>query len=377
MSGTDDAEPDRSAAPPAETEPDARSGEAPDSAGRNWRRRAVGVLQWAVALGAFWYVARGVDWTATAAELAGLDAAVVGGVVAVTVLEFGSRFSMWHALLNGLERTGLATTARVDLVIKFVNHVLPSKASGHSVAPLVVRYYTDADWTDAVSVAGLNTGLYAALYGVVALLGLALFATRLGGGWLLVILLSTAIYLAAGGLVLLAGRRMDAAGRLASRLQGALGRVPRVGGRLADFAGALPSFTADSASAFRRLSARPSVVGVYALGWVGTLMLFPGLRVWLLLTGLGGEFAPAALLPVVLVTAYSVTVLPLTPGGVGVAEASATAVLVALGVAPELAPVVVLVDRTFGVYLPAVIGWLPAANVDLGDLLARGDGENG
>ncbi|QLH81356.1 hypothetical protein [Halosimplex pelagicum] len=73
-----------------------------------------------------------------------------------------------------------------------------------------------------------------------------------------------------------------------------------------------------------------------------------------------------------LVTAYSVTVLPLTPGGVGVTVVSATAVLLALGVAPELAPVVVLVDRTFGVYLPAVIGWLPAANVDLGDLLARG-----
>lgn len=345
--------------------------------GRDWRRRALSVLQWAVAVGAFWYVARGVDWSATASELATLDALVVAGVLAVTAAEFGSRFSMWYALLNGLGPTDLRTTASVDLVIKFVNHVVPSKASGHSVAPLVVRHYTDADWTEAVGVAGVNTGLYAALYGLVALAGLALFAGRLAGGWLLVVALSTALYLAAGALVLLAGRRMDAAGRLASRLGGTLGRVPRVGDRLAAVAGALPSFTADSADVFRRLSASPSVVGPYALGWAGTLMVFPGLRVWVLLTALGGEFSPALALPVVLVTAYSVTVLPLTPGGVGVAEASATAALVGLGVAPELAPVVVLLDRTFGVYLPAVLGWLPAANLDVGDLFARGEEGSG
>ncbi|WP_123534687.1 lysylphosphatidylglycerol synthase transmembrane domain-containing protein [Halosimplex salinum] len=354
---------DSSGAEPGETDP----------GGRNWRRTAIKLLQWALAVGAFWYVARGVDWAATTAELVTLSPLVVVGILAITVLEFGSRFSMWYALLNGREPTPLATTARIDLVIKFINHVIPSKASGHSVAPLVLRYYTDVDWTEAVSISGLNTGLYAALYGLTALAGLAVFATRLGSGWLLVILLSTGIYLVAGALVLLAGRRMDVAGRLASRLGGLLSRVPKVGDRLEGVAGALPTFTADSASVFRRLSTKPSVVVPYALGWAGNLMIFPALRVWLLLTALGGEFSPAILLPVVLVMAYSVTVLPLTPGGVGVAEASATAVFVSLGVAPELAPVVILVDRTFGVYLPAVIGWLPAANVDLADILARRD----
>ncbi|QLH78909.1 flippase-like domain-containing protein [Halosimplex rubrum] len=348
-----------------------------DADGRSWRRRALSALQWVVALGAFWYVARGVDWSTTASELATLDAVVIVAVLAITAAEFGSRFAMWHALLGGLGPTDLRTTASVDLVIKFVNHVVPSKASGHSVAPLVVRHYTGADWAEAVSVSGLNTGLYAALYGLVALAGLGLFAPRLGGGWLVVIALSTGVYLAAGALVLLAGRRMDAAGRLASRLSGLLGRVPRVGDRLAGVAGALPSFTADSASVFRRLSVTPSVVGPYALGWAGTLMVFPALRVWVLLTALGGTFEPAVALPVVLVTAYSVTVLPLTPGGVGVAEASATAVLVALGVAPTLAPVVVLLDRTFGVYLPAVLGWPPAANLDFAELFARGEGGEG
>jgi uncharacterized protein (TIRG00374 family) len=100
-------------------------------------------------------------------------------------------------------------------------------------------------------------------------------------------------------------------------------------------------------------------------------MVFPALRVWLLLTALSGEFSPVVLLPVVLVLAYSVTVLPLTPGGVGVAEASATLVLTQLGVGAELAAAVILVDRSFGVYLPALLGAVPMGQLDLRALLAR------
>jgi hypothetical protein len=58
------------------------------------------------------------------------------------------------------------------------------------------------------------------------------------------------------------------------------------------------------------------------------------------------------------------------PGGVGVAEASATLVLVSLGVGEGAAAAVILLDRVLGVYLPALLGWVPAARVDLGALFA-------
>jgi uncharacterized protein (TIRG00374 family) len=340
--------------------------------GGSLRRRAITVLQWLLALGAFWYVIRGVDRGATAAALGDLSAVVVAAVLAVTALEFCARFTMWYVLVNGLVDASLATTARVDLVIKFVNHVVPSKAAGHSVAPLVLRHYTGVDWSEAVGLAGANTGLYAALYGATALSGVAYFGPltgRLSGGWLFLLVLATSIYVAAGALVLLAGRRIDAAGRLVARLEGVLRRVPRVGDRLAGVAGALPSFTDDSATTVRDLTSRPGVLVPYALGWMGNLVVLPGLRVVLVLGALGGGFSPPALAGVALVAAYSVTVLPLTPGGVGVAEASATAVLVGLGVAPELATVAVLVDRTLGVYLPALLGWIPSVRVDLAEVV--------
>jgi uncharacterized protein (TIRG00374 family) len=353
---------------------DAGEGEnAPHAFQRRVAARLLSVLKWVLALGAFWYVARDVDWAATAGNLADVSGVVVVAILSVTMLEFGSRFTMWYVLVNGVTAASLATTVRVDLVVKFVNHLVPSKAAGHSVAPLVLRHYTDVEWSDAVSLAGVNTGLYAALYGATALAGVAYFGPvtgRLSSGWFLVVALSTGVYVVAATLVLLAGRRLDVAGRLVGRLETALASVPRVGPRLAGVAGAVPSFTGESAVVFRDLSSRPRVVVPYALGWTGNLVVFPGLRVLLVLSALGGGFSPELLLGVALVMAYSVTVLPLTPGGVGVAEASATAVLVGLGVAPDLAAVAVLVDRTLGVYLPAVLGWVPATRVDLGELIA-------
>ena len=334
------------------------------------KRRAVRGLQWGLTLAAFWYIARSVDWRETLGLLAGVDPLILFAVAGVTVLEFGARFSQWWVLLNGIGTTPLSTVARIDLVIKFINHVIPSKVSGHSIAPLVVRHYTDTEWADAVTVSGLKTGLYATLYGTVAVLGLGLFLTRLPRGLGVVILLSTGMYAVVGLLVLLAGRRLELAGALFARLERLAVAVPRVGERLAGLVGKLPSFTEDSAIRFRSLSSRPAIVVPYALGWAGTLMAFPGARVALVLTGLGGSFTPLWLLPVALVMAYSVTVLPLTPGGVGVAEASATLVFVSLGVSEELAVAVVLVDRVFGVYLPALLGAVPMADLDLTTLLS-------
>ncbi|MEF8784284.1 MAG: lysylphosphatidylglycerol synthase transmembrane domain-containing protein [Haloarculaceae archaeon] len=334
------------------------------------RKRLLTAVQWGLTIVAFWYVARTVSWRNTLQLLVDIDPLILLAVGGVTVLEFGARFSQWWILLNALESTPLSTVIRIDLVIKFINHIIPSKVSGHSIAPVVVRHYTEIAWTEAVTISGLKTGLYATLYGLVALCGLGLFLARLPGGLTVVILLSTGLYAVVGVLVLFAGRRLELAGVLFARLERVAARVPRIGSQLAGLVGKLPTFTEDSAALFRDLSARPNVVVPYALAWAGTLMVFPGIRVGLLLTGLGGSFTPIWLLPVVLVMAYSVTVLPLTPGGVGVAEASATLVFVSLGVSEELAIAVVLVDRVFGVYLPALLGAIPMADLDLATLLS-------
>lgn len=335
-----------------------------------WKRRGVTTLQWSVTVLAFWYIVRGVSWRRTLSLLSGVDAWVLLIVLVATILEFGTRFSQWWILLNGREPTVFGDAVRIDLVVKFVNHIVPSKASGHSIAPAVVRHYTDSDWSSSVAISGLNTGLYAMLYGLVALCGMALLARSLPIGLAVVIFLSSGFYLVVGLVILLAGRRLDLAGSLFARFGAGVETVPYVGDLLAGIAGKLPSLTDESARLFRSLLARPAIVVPYTLAWAGTLMVFPGIRVATLLVTFGGDFAPLWLLPLVLVIAYSVTVLPLTPGGIGVAEASATLVLVSLGVTEEIALGVVLIDRVLGVYLPALFGIVPMATLDFDSLFS-------
>jgi uncharacterized membrane protein YbhN (UPF0104 family) len=319
-----------------------------------------------LALAALAWLVGEFDLGQAAALLTALDPLVLVAIAGLTAVEFASRFGMWYALLNDRWGTAFGTVARADLVIKFVNHLVPSKAAGHSVAPLVLRHYAALTWPEAVTIAGLNTALYGVLYGVGAVVGVALVGSALPGGLLVVVGLSVALYLGAGTLFLLAGRNLEATAGPLDRLDAALARLPVVGERVAGLLTRAAGATAESAALFRERSGKASVVGPYALGWAGTILVVPGLRTILLLGAVGATLTPLWLVPFALIVAYSVTVLPLTPGGVGVAEVSATLVFVALGVPESAAVAVVLLDRAVGVYLPALLGWLPAARIDLG-----------
>ncbi|WP_273836840.1 lysylphosphatidylglycerol synthase transmembrane domain-containing protein [Halococcus sp. PRR34] len=332
------------------------------------KRIGLKLLQYSLVVGTLAWIVTQTEWDRTIDLLARVDLLVLAVVLCATGLEFVCRFSMWNALLNGRRQTHIFTAARIELVIKYVNHLLPSRVAGQSLAPLAIYHYTDHDWSEAVSIAGLSTGLHTILYGAVAVAGLAIFANQLSGGILIVLGLSAGLYVVIGALVLAAGRRLNVISSLAITVGHGLPDVPIIGKRLASLSNRLPSFTANAAAVFQELSSNPWLLSIYLLSWTGTLMVFPGIRVWLLLTTLGKSFTPAVLLPVVLVTAYSVTLLPLTPGGIGVAEASATVVFVALGIPEAVAVPVVLLDRFLGVYLAALLGWIPMLEVDLAEL---------
>lgn len=337
------------------------------------RRRILSLLQYGVGIVALAWLVSQVDWARTVEHLAGIGPAVAIGLVVVTAAEFVTRFAMWHVLLNARGETRFRTTARIDVVIKFVNHLIPSRVSGRSLAPIVLRHYTDHDWDEAVPIAALNTGLYAVCYGIVATIGIALFAGRLSPGLVFVLGLSTALYLVVGGVLFSTGWRAGALTRLSEWVRAAALKVPVLGERLGGVFDRLPSLAAEFTAVFRDLSSQPRVLVGYALSWLGTLMIAPGLRVWLLLGTFDVTFTPIALLPVAVVMAYSITVLPLTPGGIGVTEATAALVFVALGVPEEVIVPVIFIDRLLGVYLPALVGWYPAVRLDLSGLLSSAE----
>lgn len=341
------------------------------------RTRVLTALKIVVAIALLAWVARSVDWAAIRENVVGIEPWVLGVVLLATSLEFLTRIGAWQVLLAPVGPRSFRTAAEVDLSIKFINHVVPSKAAGHAVAPLVLRHFADLEWSDAVGVAGSNTALYSILYGVAALVGLAIFAVSLPP-WLVVVLLgSIGVYVLAAGAIVLTGFGLG--DTLGQRALTVARRIPVAAGLLSTTTGALPEIAGDARRSFRAIVSRPGTLAQFALAWAGTFMIGAAVRVGLLLAAFGAPFEPFYLLPFVLVMAYSVTVLPITPGGVGVAEASALTVFVALGV-PEaaIAPAIVL-DRFLGVYLPALLGWVPMLDVDLGRVLdaeaVPGDGE--
>lgn len=331
------------------------------------RQLIIRSLQVSIAIFAFAWLVSQVNWGQIMGHLRGVEPAVLVVIIAITIGEFGTRFAMWYVLLDARHPSRFATAAQIDLVIKFVNHVIPSKVSGHSIAPLVLRHYSALSWTDAISVAGVNTGFYALLYGTVSIIGILLFYDLLPDGLLVLLGLSSTVYFAVGVSILVVGRRLYHTSNLLEMLDG----FPIIRSASSKFLEKLPAFTEDSATVFRDLTGRPRVIILYLLSWAGTLMIIPGIRVWLLFGAFGSNFSPELMIPIVLVMAYSVTLLPLTPGGIGIAEASASLVFISLGIPENIAIPVILLDRTFGVYLPALLGAYPVAQLNIPKLLAR------
>lgn len=327
------------------------------------------LFQYAIGAGALLWLVANAEWGRVLDVMDGIHYGVVVMILMASVAETLSRFSMWHVLLNGVGTTPFSTAARTTLITNFVNQLFPSRLSGRSVAPVVLRHYTRYDWSEVVTIAGVHTALYAVCNGIVALVGLVLFFPDFSPGLLVVLAGSIALYLLVGVGSLIAGWRFDSVGRIATKARGWAERLPLVSRGIGAVLDRLPSFSEGVADVFGALLANRRVIGLYAGGWVASRMVFPGLRVWLLLYALHVEFSPV-LLPVVLVTAYSVTLLPITPGGIGVAEASATLVFGALGVAEPIIAPVILVDRFLSVYLPSLAGWYPVTRIDLAAIAA-------
>lgn len=331
------------------------------------RQWGVRIVKYAVGALALAWMLDQITFSQVLALVQQIEPGTVLAVIGVTGFGLAARFYTWHVLCNHFQQTEFVAAASTDLIVNFVNQLLPSRLSGRAVAPFVVRNESGMSYPDAVAVAGVHTGLYAILYGAVSLIGLGFGYRQFSTPIAFVLLVSTALYIGAGTVVLFAGTRLDTMNTLTARLA-AIERVPVIGERLSELVEKLPAFAGASAESFTALSHDLGSLVRYAGGWVGASVLAPGLRVWLLLTALGSGFEPAVLLPVYLVTAYSVTLLPLTPGGIGVTEATATAVFVALGLPSVVIVPVVFLDRFLGVYLPALAGWYPSFQTDLSAL---------
>jgi uncharacterized protein (TIRG00374 family) len=211
----------------------------------------------------------------------------------------------------------------------------------------------------SIGITGINTALYAVIYAIVGGLGVMLLISDSSESILGIIGVSTLLYLITGLTILVSGFKATTTSTLLKRLTPIIRRIPVAGIIAVGMSERIPNFAEESITVFQNILYSPLILCLYVAGWIGSVALFPALRVATLFTAFGTPFTPLIALPAILIAAYSVTLLPLTPGGIGVTEATAAAVFVSLGIPYEIAAATVLIDRVLGVYFPALLGWYP------------------
>jgi len=272
---------------------------------------------------------------------------------------------MWYSLLYHVGKISYWVAAEIDMIVNFVNQLLPSQLSGRSIAPILISRRLDVSTGTAIGITSFHTMLHTAIYGVLAVVGIILIFESTPLGMVGLLCVSAALYLISGLLISLGSLNTEVIDSIADRLKPSIQRIPWIGTRLAAQFDRIPQFTSDAKEVFVELLNSPKTVAVYLLGWIGAVALFPSLRIFILFEAFGVSFPQIAFLPLIIISAYSVTLLPFAPGGIGITEATAAIVFTSLGVPYEIAVSSVLVDRVIGLYLPGLLGWYPTVREDL------------
>lgn len=294
-----------------------------------------------------------IDLALTRTTLRELSPQIFAALLAVTALGLLARFGMWLIVFHNHVASGFLTAAATDLAVNFANLLLPGGLSGPVAMPPIVRELTGASWAMSIGLTGLHLGYYSLLYGIAVITGVLLIGLGTVDPRLLVLfLLAAGIYLAVGTTLIwmMTGRPMSIGSYLDWIPSGsAFGEtvLKTLRKRLRQFVS-----TADD------MSLSPRNIAVFTGFWMIAVLIAPALRFWLFLSLFSSETVTLAL-PVFIVLAYSVTILPISPGGIGVVEAVTVLVFGGLGIGFETAAIVVFLDRLLGVYGPALLGWVP------------------
>lgn len=334
-------------------------------------RQLIYGLQAAFSLVAFGWLLGQIDLLKVLSVLSAFSADTLITVILISIAALIPRFLLWMILIGCDTERLFLKAGCVDLTINLANQFLPSRVTGTSIGPVVLRQWFSYSWDRATAIVGVYTTLYTVGYGIVALIGLLTLIGRVDLPILTIIALGTACYLALGTIMFGIGVRIERAKWLGVSLGIIAEALPRLDLKNDAVESAVMGFVGDMGGAFSEIISNRKRV---ALFWMvlAIFLLVPGLRVGVMLADVNSLTEPTVLIPLYLVAAYSVTVLPLTPGGIGVSEVSATLVLVALGIPKEVAIPIVLTDRLLGVYAPAIFGIYPAMRLNLGLLADKG-----
>ena len=190
---------------------------------------------------------------------------------------------------------------------------------------------------------------------ILSIIGLILFYKMLPKEYISIILLAVLVYLSYTGVFLLAIFQNHIPSFFVKPFKAVLQKLSR-GFVSKIFSARLKSLPENIRENFGLLITSKTVyAGLAAL--IITDVLLEGFRMWLLLLSFGVKF-DFRLILIIPSLVYSVTVLPVSIGGLGISELSGIVVLQIFGISPEIALSVIFLDRFLFSYWGIVFGWI-------------------
>ncbi len=231
------------------------------------------------------------------------------------------------------------------LIVKSINIVTPSKSVGRFMGPFIFHGVSQGTTLkNAAKGVILTTSFYSFSFAFCTLGGTLYLLGTVDFYLILLIVVSGMAYLALGAMLLLWIKKTHENSWLRQ-----LTEYFESTFKLKDWG---PDFNLQTDLSGRQLLLWFSY---YLIIFMGSVFLLRGIRFYFLFWGLGYDSFPlvhALLLPTV---SYSVTALPISLGGIGIAEFSASLVLMSFGVPEEIAVTSVFLERSLMVYLPALL----------------------
>lgn len=229
------------------------------------------------------------------------------------------------------------------LMVLFAGSFAPGRVSGRLSAPFLFRGLSrEHDLPFNSAVVFVHTACYLTVYGMAGGVGVLLLRENPSVGFLLMI--PVGVYLVAGlGLFALG---IAAGGRRTGTPPFLIGPMKRWW-----------ETARTGASSLQQILQHRSRIGTVMVLLFLCVSFLSGLRMACFLAG-AGMHVPLLTIVFLLPAMYAVTILPVSLGGVGLAEGSVVGVLTLLGGDPSVILPVVLLDRLLAVYLPSLAGWV-------------------
>jgi len=254
-------------------------------------------------------------------------------------------------LINGLGKVDFAAVLKTYFSTIYFINILPSRAGGMLGEPWGLYSFSRGriKFNDAFAFCLVITSFQNIRKVTLTIIGLALFFTMLPKYYAVMIVAAVMLYAGYTATIITAVFKSQ---KIVSLTENYNRLIP---GRVISFLLAMCDIGQQTAAGIINfLGQKIRVVsGVPVL--LAFCTLFESFRIWILLQAFGVEFNFFYLL-LIPSLAYSVTALPISPGGFGVTEVSGLLVFKAFGIAPEIALSTVFLDRALSTYWTFLVG---------------------